>query len=712
MRITTSSDMSSPKPDAQSQAFRYILRFSLDPGYETESRVTELLDFCRSARVGEVMLFSPAEELSPGHLTDEELDRWLEMARPVSRRLADQGIDLSLNPWTTTYHVARGRSLRPGQSFAMMVGETGYRAVLTPCPLCPDWQAYISNQFIRMAQELNPVAIWIEDDWRLHNHERDIDTNPMRWGGCFCDLHLKRFSQSVGQDVDREELINKVLAPGKPHPWRAVWLDLWRQTLIEPAEAIRDAVRAVVPKTRFGLMSSVPDVHSVEGRDWPQMQKAWGDKPGFLIRPHMQPYTETPAISTTPCVTRHTLANLEGPIEVYPEMENSPRCGPYSKSATYAAWQCHNAAMLGSRGITINHFDVIGNGVAMDPAFGAMLASNKPKLNALAELNIDDRKHSRGLRVLFHPQVATHRHTPEDAESMNDLVQASYLWGRTAMILGIANTFTRHIEPDGTPYAVNGQTLRAFTDEDIRRLLSGIALLDGESVKVLVDRGFGEWIGIESARWRTQSETAYGYESINEPDPAVYGHAFPRMSAQRCAARMLEMTPVDGAARRSTIHRYDHTELFPGMIDFTNAHGGRAISLAYPLDGKAQFFMGFFNRYRRIMLQNLIEQIAPQSHFAHVEEHPMHVYRMATDSGIVLAAFNVTMDDLPAVSFRLPARDRRYANWQMLGDDGQWREASVTRRAIPTGCRVTVDGLVRPLRGVVLRSGDWRDHRP
>jgi len=686
--------------------FRYILRFSLDPGFDIDRRTDDLIEFCKASRVDEVMLFTPAEELSPGHLTDDELERWLAMARPVCQRLADHGLDLSLNPWTTTYHVARGRTLRPGQASTMMVGETGYRAAITPCPLCPDWQAYLADQFIRLSRALDPVAIWIEDDWRLHNHERDIDTNPMRWGGCFCDLHLKRFSQSVGREVAREELLRQVLAPGEPHPWRAAWIDLWRQTLIEPAHAIRDAVRAATPGVRFGLMSSVPDVHSVEGRDWAEMQDAWGDEPAFLIRPHMPPYTETPALSTTPCVTRQTLANLEGPIEVYPEMENSPRCGPYSKSAVYAGWQCHNAALFGSHGITINHFDVTGNGVNMDRPFGAMLAREKPRLDALAELGLDDRVHSRGLRVLFHPQAARYRHLAAGADSMNDLAQASYLWGQTAMMLGIANTFVSHIEPDNAPYAVNGQTLRAFSNDQIGQLLAGTVILDGESVQVLLERGFGAWIGIDSAQWRTQSKSAYGYERINEPDPAIYGHAYPRMTAQRCTARMLEMTPAKGAHRLSTVHRYDHAELFPGTIDFTNAHGGRVVSLAYPLDGQAQFFMGFFNRYRRIMLQRLLEQVAPESAFAHVEDHPMHVYRMEVDGGLVLAAFNVTMDDAEAVRIRLPLRDQGYASWEMLGEDGRWSEAPITRQADRSGLGVTADAGVRPLRGIVLRARD------
>ncbi len=49
--------------------FKYILRFKIDPSFHAEDRMQELLEFCRSARIGEVMLFLAAEELSAGHIT-------------------------------------------------------------------------------------------------------------------------------------------------------------------------------------------------------------------------------------------------------------------------------------------------------------------------------------------------------------------------------------------------------------------------------------------------------------------------------------------------------------------------------------------------------------------------------------------------------------------------------------------------------------------
>ena len=58
------------------------------------------------------------------------------------------------------------------------------------------------------------------------------------------------------------------LRPGEPHPYRKIWLDLARETMVDLAREIGKAVHAVSPSTRVGLMSSTPEVHCAEARDW------------------------------------------------------------------------------------------------------------------------------------------------------------------------------------------------------------------------------------------------------------------------------------------------------------------------------------------------------------------------------------------------------------------------------------------------------------
>ncbi len=677
--------------------FRYILRYKIDPLFHADDRIDELLDFCVESRVEEVMMFFGAEELTTGHPTLDELKPYVEMGKRLKRKLDENGIALSLNPWTTIYHVSRGRSLKPGQDFHLLVHENGLSSRITACPLCDKWQKYICETFSHLVRELQPVALWIEDDWRLHNHEP-----AGGWGGCFCNLHLERFSQAVGKPVTREELLANILASGEPHPWRKKWLEISRDSLLEPARKLQQAISQASPTTRLGLMSSVPDIHSAEGRDWTALQEAIGTEPKFLTRPHMPPYSETPAICTPPSVTRQTLANLTGPLEIYPELENSPRCGQYSKSGAYNRWECLHAAMFGSDGITINHFDMLGNGITLDPTYSNTLASQKDRLNAIVKLGLDDRR-AEGVRVLFSPDIAEHVYS-KNQTSLTGLNNNSDMWANTLYPLGIAHSFSKTVENDGTPYAVSGQTLRAFDDTEIKKLLSGPILLDAYSVEFLLERGFGELIGIEAGKWRTLNETSFAYESILEEDAEVYGLTNPRMTAQRCSERLLEMTLTEGAEIQSQIFTGDHTKLWPGLVTFTNSEGGRIASLTYPFDGNSQFFMAFFNVFRRTLLQRLIANFAPNTPYAFALEHPMSVYRAPSQSGIVIAAFNLIMDTVQRLVLQLPEKQIDPARIQILSEDGKWQPANAKVTMTNNSSKIVVDKKIPPLQAAILLS--------
>lgn len=652
-------------------SFRYILRYLIDPDYHADERIDELVAFCVASRIEQVMLFLTSEELNPGHPTWEQTEPYVAMGKQLKTRLAQHGIELSLNPWTTTHHASGGRRLQAGQDFRLMVGETGATSPVTVCPLCENWQAYLCDLFARLCRALDPVAIWVEDDFRLHNHGEQLG-----WGGCFCDEHLRRFGEMIGEKVTREQVLANVLAPGPPHPWRDIWLNLSRDTLLEPARKLRDACAP----TRLALMSSTPDTHSAEGRDWHALQAALGDEPTSMTRPHLPPYTETNPLHTVPSVTRHTLANLKRPLEIYPELENSPRTGPYAKSRTYSVWECLHAAAMGSHGITINHYDMMGGGIALDPHFGRALADAKAQLDTIAALEIDDAS-AQGVRVLFDPQVARHAHL-KNANSFEDLAQRTWFWSDTCYVLGIAHGFATDIAA-GQVHAVGGQTLRAWDDNRIDALLNEAVLLDAESAAILVERGFGERIGVRDAQWRTPDDTTYAYEQVLAPEV--------RMTAQRCASRLLDMN-ADEADVRSWIHRADHQRLWPGLI----VHG-RAAVLTYPIDGRAQFFMGFFNVFRRELIQNLLFELAPGAALAVAAECPLQVYRAPVAGGVLLGVFNPTYDRVDRIALRVGDIPDN-VQLQMLVD-GAWRAAPVRREAQ----RLALGATLGPLEACWLK---------
>ena len=669
--------------------FRYVLRYYIDPGFAEEKRIAELVRLCRSGRIEEVMLFYNPEELFQGYPDDEEVESWFSLARKVKRALDAEGIALSINPWTTTVHVSRGRRFTEKQrDFQPMIGETGTVSPITACPFDPHWQSWLGDFFARIAKEISPVAIWVEDDWRLHNHEPD-----MHYGGCFCPLHLARFEQETGIRTTRVELLKNILAPGEPHPWRKPWLKVCRDSLLEPARKLYENVHAANPSVRLGLMSSGPDVHSTEGRDWNLLHDALSPDAPLLVRPHLPPYTEVFALSVAPAVTRQTISEYDGPLEIYPELENSPRSGRYSKSDAFSVFECLHSALFGSSGITINHYDMMGNGLSLDYDFPSALAGIKDVLNALEDLKLSDRN-AEGVQILYSPEIAQHLRTVPSAVSVSDMVNPSIGWSNAFFKLGVSHKLTRKISGDAVR-AVSGQTLRAYSDTEIETLLAGKLILDAPSAAILLERGFGSLIGVNSAEWRTLDGDGYSYEEIADGKEALYGVDSPRMSASRCANEVLAMHT--GAETPSLIRRYDRKALYPGTVYHENSLGGKILAIAYPLE-TAQFNMGFFNNYRRIFLHDLLLNRFAEKQILLGCCNPLQVYRNSYGGQTVLALLNPTHDTYPELRFFAPGLESSDA--ALLGKDGVWREAKL---ALRNDGSLIYSGTLAPLEACVLK---------
>ena len=650
------------------EAYRYILRYYIDPGFHEEERIVELVSLCRRGRIAEVMFFHNPEELFRGYPPEEENERWIALACKVKAALSQIGVEMSVNPWVTTVHLARGRRLPEGLNFRRMVGETGAEAPMTACPLSREWQTLLCGWFARIAGEVAPTAIWVEDDWRLHNHEP-----AMGWGGCFCDGHLRLFSSKIGRrNVAREELLREITVNGNLE-WRRVWLDLSRETLRLPAEELAEAVRKANPATRLGLMSSGPDTHSAEGRDWGALADALSPGKPLLLRPHLPPYTEQNPLMTPQTVARQAAAELPPErTELYPELENSPRCGLFSKSHAYSAWECLLSPLYGSRGITVNPYDMMGNGLALDRAFPEKLAALRPRLDALAALKLTE--HSmQGPDVLFSAEVAGSMKCA--APRMSELVNNSVIWGDVLTVAGISCRVVR--QASDRPVCVCGQTLRAFSDGEISELLRGTLLLDGESAAILAERGFGPQCGIGSAEKRPQEEDGFAYEEIAEDDPSVYGLARPRLSASRCADYVYRFELGAGCAVLSTLYRYDRRALYPGMTRFRNDRGGTVIALPYPF-GRGQFFMGFFNPFRAALLRRVIGR-EMRTPFAAALRRPMFTYLSRCSAReYLLTLANPSCDTLTEAVWELKLPEIK--EFRFLRKDGKWAKCRPERQ--------------------------------
>ena len=635
--------MLDPIRKAPREKFIYSLRLTIQPGHHEESSLADLKAFCIDARIDDVMFFINGEELNQGHQTLEEIQPWLDLIARGRDMLQPLGITTSINPWPTLLHGDRGRQLRPSQHFDLMVDPYGRQATAVACPLCPEWRSYLASVYALYASA-KPEFVWVEDDFRLHNHA------PLQWGGCFCERHMAEYARRAGQALSREDFLAGLLQPGKPHPYRRIWLETSRDTMVENARIIGQAVRAVSPHTRVGLMSSVPSVHAAEGRDWHGILNGLAAGRAPVIRPHLPSYTEVSPQSYAlgfAAVSSLTCAVIPPQTEIYPELENFPH-SRFAKSKTFTQFQIESALALGAEGITLNLYDMMGNGILPGEGYQTILAANKDYLDAVTRLNLKQAPRA-GVKVLVSPKHAWHMHL-DGGSGMNRLYPSEVFWAQLLSALGIACTYCLDDQISGQVVALTGQILRALDRTGIESLFQkNTILLDGDAAMTLLDLGLGDLAGIKAAGWRQADEGCLAYEQ------ATAGQRYcnlqgARISAQSNVGDYLQIDYQDAADIESIVYDAYGRETGPGLATFHN----RVLVLPYGRFA-AQGIHGHLNPVRQEMMQAVIQRLAPAGgRPACVADEPfVQVHDFQTESSRYLMLVNSSHDPVERVRIRL-----------------------------------------------------------
>jgi hypothetical protein len=507
----------------EKMSFRYILRFSVDPGYEEDKALSMAMDFCAKAAIDDITFFCAPEELSQGHLTNEEQERFVGFFKKAKVLTGERGMTFSINNWTTLYHADRGRKLRPGQNFGLMADVEGREASNAACPLDPAFRAYYADLLKRFGA-LNPRIFWIEDDFRLHNH------SPLRWGGCFCGRHMEEFSRRAGKNLTREEFIDGILRPGPPHLYRKIWLDTARETMVDLAEIFNGAMREVSGSTALGLMSSDPAVHCAEGRDWDRLLRALCKGGDVVNRPHLPAYNETAPqaylwfFNTVSVLSR---ACLPPETIVYPELENFPFARA-SKSLSFIRYQLETALALGSDGITLDILDFSGNAAPM-AGHAENLAQSKVFLSACNGTGVFKWRRE-GINVLFSPDSSYTIHT-EHGRNMPELYPRENFWGGVFGSMGVPFVYNKDWKTiKGKIAAVSGQFFRNLQMEELETLFAdNFVIMDGAACETLFNMGAGRLAGITAVTRVPSDEAVVSYEEMARGEE---GYAVPRISAQ------------------------------------------------------------------------------------------------------------------------------------------------------------------------------------
>ncbi|MEZ0068259.1 hypothetical protein ABIA32_004283 [Streptacidiphilus sp. MAP12-20] len=547
---------------------RYHLRFQIhadpDPA-RVAADAAELVRVCEQAGVDEVVLLTGAEEAFTGHLVGAEEDAWFAATALAHAALTAAGLAVSLNPWVTVGHADRGRhGTLEKLGFAPMVSPYGEVAAAQASFACPNWQQWIVAHYGRFA-ELGFRVLWLEDDFRYHNHA------PLRWGGGFEPLMLERFAALVGREVEREELVAALTAPGPPHPWRAQLQQVWRDAQLEVARALAaEVARRSGGRSRLGLMSSGLDAASVEGRDWQALFDALAIGGHAVQRPHFTPYSDTPGRELSRQIWALELQRALRPAWATsePEIENWPHTA-WSKSDTQTWSELTAAQLAGSDALLLNVHPMNGRRAERFPRVTTLLQRSRPALDWLAE-RYDREQTTVGVGLPFKQDAAAHvRSTGDSLHSLGvDPGPAADLLLRYGVPVTAA--------PGAPVQALFGQLAWAFDDDEMSALLSGGLLLDGVAAEALTRRGFGPLLGLDAVEL-VEREQRDSPEIYAEEHVLIEAGEALSVNVQPALARL---TPGPDTEVWTEVRTPDGLPWGAGRTAFRNRLGGRVAVLA------------------------------------------------------------------------------------------------------------------------------------
>lgn len=563
---------------------RYHLRFQIIPGKDIEENTKALASFCKKHKIEEVVLFFAGEEWNNGLLSQKEEDIWFDTVKTAKEILEKQGIVVSLNPWMTVLHCDRGRRFPPDRKFKPMISPYGEVSKATASFADKNWQEYIYHLYGRFAK-LGFRTIWIEDDFRYHNH------SPLTWGGGFEDEIIERFCERIGEKVKREEIVKNILKPGNPHPWRSKWMEVWRDVQLEVSRGIKYAVeKNSNGKTKIGLMSSHPSVHRVEGRRWTDLFNTLTINNKVVHRPHFAPYQEDIGRRKVSSIMMLEIQKKLRPVhcEVEPEIENFPFT-VWSKSDTQTWVEMCLSQFFGSDALLLNLFPFVGNRADEEKGIGELLDKSYSSLSWISE-RFSKNYNLSGVGIPW-KENAAEKVVTEEGKNLEELyVDPLPAWN---LLLSYGIPVCSEIQQVN---AIFGKNAWIFEDEEIKEMLKGGLLLDGEGAKILCKRGFAEYLGVDYEKTLNREESTYSLEVVIDSRSGVRKGIY---NSVNLLPGFNVFKPREDTTIWTEVITPEKEVVGTGITLYNNKLGGRVAIIVH----------SNFNFYRQVIFQNIIRYL-------------------------------------------------------------------------------------------------------
>ncbi len=615
--------------------FENSLRIQITPDEYASQRIQGLVLHCKKYGFTNVIFLTTGEEFFLGHVSVEEIKPWVEVVKSAAEKLRENGISVSLHHWIGIGHLDRGVRLKPGQDFTTMVDFNGKQSLSVACPLDENWQRHFSTLLTYLIKEIQPDYYWVEDDFRLHNHA------PLEWGGCFCEKHIARFNQLLGTSYSRAEFCEKAFQKGEPTKEREAWLTISRKTMLDYASLIYKIIKSANPATNIALMTSFPEEHCLEARDWTRLFEIFSGGKEKLNRIHLPGYFERSGkdyMYDFNAISMAIRAFSPKDTKILPELENGS-INPFRKNARYLAFQLESAIPLCLSGMTYNVYDPVANGVVEEFGFAQAVQKLTPYMQAV----MDTGANYVDLKGVVIPIDETIVYKKKIKGNFYDLRTNLFNTAAYVSAMGISYRYSKDKSFNGETVFLFGDAVYIFTDEELKDLFANNnVVVDGGAALLLKERNLLSLIGAKDATLYP-AETGYQtYEQIASEEE-IYGIKGFRASCRLAAGDFVKIDYIDEKEIGVLSHVYNATQTIKWNAFVQNKN---VLVNPFVVDKK---LYTQFSELRRHFLSNFVEEKTKVVVNTRIEGVNPYIYVGENESIVMIV--NGTLENLDKTEF-------------------------------------------------------------
>jgi lysophospholipase L1-like esterase len=478
--LAAMADTASAAPEKASISFRIGVA-----QWRSDQRFAELMAmFERHKGVTDQVTFFTAFVHSP-----TPMDEVRRRAEILARRMVEVrklGYRTGVNILCTIGHHEENLPHTLGDEYPPLVAADGTICRGTRCPNTDKMREYIRELYQTIAKT-DPDYIWIDDDVRLSGHK------PV-YEGCFCDRCLEIFAKESGKPWTRATLHAALFSSPESEmtATRKAWLQHNRNTIARLFELIEKTVHEVKADMPLGFMTGDRFYEGYDFDRWAEVLAGpkhadvwWRPGGGFYSDEATNGLAQKAhAIGRQVSILPPSVVTIQSEIENFPYQR-------LKKAAHIVSLEASAHIAAGCTGAAFNVLWGHDESVAEFDPLVAHLHARRPFFDLMAKHL--GRKPLVGVAAAWNKEAAAS--SPAGGWwQIPSLLNGSLL---SMFEIGLPAAF----RAEAAPVAIlSGDMVRAFSDDELRAVLSKGVYIDAAALGLLNGRGFGDLTGFEFER--------------------------------------------------------------------------------------------------------------------------------------------------------------------------------------------------------------------